>query len=180
MTNGSMSSNVGGEGDIRARILDADLVSCMVALPAQLFRSTGIPVCLWFFATDKADRSGQVLFIDARAFGYLVDRASRALTNEEIVRIGDTYHAWCGSASATAKGLTYQDVAGFCKSVSVDDIAAAGYPLTPGRYVGPPEAEEDQEPADEKVARLTKDLLAALDESARLETIVREQVQRLS
>jgi type I restriction enzyme M protein len=180
MTNGSMSSNAGGEGDIRARIIDADLVLCMVALPAQLFRSTGIPVCLWFFATDKADRSGQVLFIDARAFGYLVDRGERALTNEEIARIGETYHAWCGAASATAKGLTYQDVAGFCKSVSVDDIAAAGYPLTPGRYVGPPEAEDDQEPADEKVARLTKALLAALDESARLETIVREQVQRLS
>jgi type I restriction enzyme M protein len=179
MANGSMSSNTGGEGDIRARIVDADLVSCMVALPAQLFRSTGIPVCLWFFAMDKADRSGQVLFIDARGFGYLVDRAERALTDEEIVRIGETYHAWCGSASATAKGLIYQDVPGFCKSVSVDDIAAAGYPLTPGRYVGPPETEDDREPVDEKVTRLTKDLLVALDESARLEAVVREHLERL-
>ena len=179
MANGSMSSNTGGEGDIRARIIEADLVSCMVALPAQLFRSTGIPVCLWFFAMDKVDRSGQVLFIDAREFGYLADRTERALTSEEITRIGDTYHAWCGSESAAAKGITYQDVPGFCKSVSLDDIRAAGYPLTPGRYVGAPAAEDDGEPVDKKIARLTKDLLAALDESARLEKVVRELVERL-
>ncbi|HWF29976.1 MAG TPA: type I restriction-modification system subunit M [Mycobacterium sp.] len=207
MANGSMSSNAGGEGDIRARIVDADLVSCVVALPAQLFRSTSIPVCLWFFATDKfamdrADRSGQVLFIDARELGYLVDRAERALTNEEIVRIGDTYHAWRGSVSAEgiadgiaediaediaegiaegiAEDIAYQDVPGFCKSVSLDDIAAAGYALTPGRYVGAAAAEDDGEPVDEKVARLTKDLLVAMDESARLETVVRRHVERLS
>jgi type I restriction enzyme M protein len=186
MANGSMSSNAVGEGDIRARIVEADLVSCLVALPAQLFRSTGIPVCLWFFALDKArakkgkaDRSGQVLFIDARGLGYLVDRAERALTDEEVVRIGDTYHAWCGSGSATAKGLTYQDVPGFCKSASLDDIRTAGYALTPGRYVGAPAAEDDGEPVDEKIARLTSDLVAALDESARLDKVVREQVERL-
>jgi type I restriction enzyme M protein len=182
MANGSMSSNTGGEGDIRARIVEADLVSCVVALPAQLFRSTSIPVCLWFFAADKkgnADRSGRVLFIDARGLGYLVDRAERALTDEEVVRIGDTYHAWCGSESAVAKGLTYQDVPGFCRSASLGEIRAAGYPLTPGRYVGAAAAEDDGEPVDEKIARLTKDLLAALDESARLEKVVREQVERL-
>jgi type I restriction enzyme M protein len=182
MANGSMSSNTGGEGDIRARMIEADLVSCMVALPAQLFRSTGIPVCLWFFAMDKTagiDRSDQVLFIDARELGYLVDRAERALTNEEIVRIGDTYHAWCGSESAAAKGTTYQDVPGFCRSASLDDIRAAGYTLTPGRYVGAPAATDDGEPVDEKIARLTKDLLAALDESARLDKVVRELVERL-
>ncbi|OBK47932.1 N-6 DNA methylase [Mycobacterium sp. 1081908.1] len=179
MANGSMSSNTLGEGDIRARIVEADLVSCMVALPAQLFRSTGIPVCLWFFALDKADRAGQVLFIDARGLGYLVDRAERALTDEEIVRIGDTYHAWCGSASATAKGIAYQDVPGFCKSASLDDIRAAGYALTPGSYVGAAAADDDGEPFDAKIARLTGDLVAALDESARLEKLVREQVERL-
>jgi type I restriction enzyme M protein len=177
MANGSMSSNSAGEGDIRARIVDEDLVSCVVALPGQLFRSTSIPVCLWFFATDKADRSGQVLFVDARSLGYLVDRAERALTNEEVVRIGDTFHAWCGSVSA--KGTAYQDVPGFCKSVSLADIAAAGYPLTPGRYVGGAAAEDDEEPVDQKIARLTKDLLAAMDESARLETVVRRHVERL-
>lgn len=179
MANGSMSSNTGGEGHIRARIVEADLVSCMVALPGQLFRSTGIPVCLWFFATDKAGRSGQVLFIDARRLGHLVTRAERALTNEDVVRIGDTYHAWCASDSAVAKGLSYQDVPGFCKSASLDDIAAAGYTLTPGRYVGAPDGEDDGEPAGAKIARLTDDLLAALDESARLEKVVRDQVGRL-
>lgn len=179
MANGSMSSNTVGEGEIRARIVEADLVSCMVALPAQLFRSTPIPVCLWFFAKDKADRSGQVLFVDARGLGHLVDRAERALSDEEVVRIGDTYHAWCGSASAAAKGLTYQDVPGFCRSASLDDIRAAGYVLAPGRYVGAPADTDDGEPVGRKVARLTGDLLAALDESARLDRVVREQLERL-
>ncbi|BBZ74516.1 type I restriction-modification system subunit M [Mycobacterium paraseoulense] len=179
MANGSMSSNALGEGDIRARIVDADLVSCMVALPAQLFRSTSIPVCLWFFDTDKGERSGQVLFIDARGLGYLVNRAERALTHEEVVRIGDTYRAWRTSPSATSKGLAYEDIPGFCGSVSLDDVAAAGYTLTPGRYVGAPAAEDDGEPAEEKIARLSGDLLTALDESARLEGVVRQHLERL-
>jgi type I restriction enzyme M protein len=183
MANGSMSSNLNEEKNIRARIVEADVVSCMVALPAQLFRSTGIPVCVWFFALNKAadknDRSGQVLFIDARELGYLVDRAERVLTDEEIVRIGDTYHAWRGSRSAVAKGATYEDVRGFCKSVTLTDIRAAGYALTPGRYVDAPAAEDDGEPIADKVQRLTKELLGALDESARLDGVVREQVERL-
>ena len=112
-------------------------------------------------------------------FGYLVDRTERALTSEEVTRIGDAYHAWCGSPSAAAKGISYQDVPGFCKSVSLEDIRAAGYALTPGRYVGAPAAQDDGEPVDDKIARLTKDLLAALDESARLEQVVREHVERL-
>ncbi|OBB98463.1 type I restriction-modification system subunit M [Mycobacterium sp. 852002-40037_SCH5390672] len=179
MANGSMSSNVLGEGDLRARIVDADLVSCMVALPAQLFRSTGIPVCLWFFASGKAHRSGQVLFIDARGLGYLVDRAERALTRDDIVRIADTYHAWSGAASALAKGIAYHDVPGFCKSVPLDDIRAAGYPLTPGRYVDAPPPRDDGEPVGDKIARLTTDLLAALDESVRADNVVRQQVEWL-
>jgi type I restriction enzyme M protein len=186
MANGSMSSNSNGEGDIRAQIVEADLVSCMVALPTQLFRSTGIPVCLWFFAKDKTagkqgsiDRSGQVLFIDARELGYMVDRAERALSDEEIVRIGDAYHAWRGSKSAAAKGVTYDDVPGFCKSATLAEIKAADYTLTPGRYVGAPELEDDGEPIDEKIARLSEELLAAFDESARLEKVVREQLERI-
>lgn len=173
MTNGSMSSNAGGEGAIRARIVDADLVSCLVALPTQLFRSTGIPVCLWFFAREKGHRRGQVLFIDARSFGYLVDRAERELTAEEIARIGDTYHAW------RAKRSEYQDIPGFCKSATLDHIRAAGHVLTPGRYIDAPALQRDAEPLDGKIARLATDLLTALDESARLDGVVREEVERL-
>jgi type I restriction enzyme M protein len=186
MANGSMSSNSNGEGDIRAQIVEADLVSCMIALPTQLFRSTGIPVCLWFFAKDKTagkrgsvDRSGQVLFIDARELGYMIDRAERALTNEEIVRIGDTFHAWRGSKSAASKDLSYEDVPGFCKSATLDEIKAADYALTPGRYVGAADIEDDGEPIDEKIARLTKELLEAFDESARLAKVVHQQLERI-
>ena len=187
LANGSMSSNSNGEADIRAQIVEADLVSCMIALPTQLFRSTGIPVCLWFFAKDKAagrqgsiDRSGQVLFIDARGCGYMVDRAERALSNDDIVRIGDAYHAWRGSASAAAKGIAYENVPGFCRSATLAEIKAADYSLTPGRYVGTAEAEDDGEPIDAKIARLKTELLAAFDESARLEKVVRQQLERLN
>ncbi|WP_006246060.1 type I restriction-modification system subunit M [Mycolicibacterium tusciae] len=186
MANGSMSSNSNGEGQIRGQIVEADLVSCMIALPTQLFRSTGIPVCVWFFAKDKTagkhgsvDRSGQVLFIDARDLGYMVDRAERALTNEDVVKIGDTFHAWRGSKSAEAKGLVYEDVPGFCKSSTLAEIKAADYALTPGRYVGAAAVEDDAEPIDEKIARLKVELLAAFDESARLEKVVREQLERI-
>jgi len=186
MANGSMSSNSNGEGEIRAQIVEADLVSCMIALPTQLFRSTGIPVCVWFFAKDKTagkqgsiDRSAQVLFIDAREMGYMVDRAERALSDEDIVKIGDTYHAWRGSDSAAAKGIVYEDVPGFCKSATLAEIKAADYALTPGRYVGAASVEDDGEPIEEKIARLKTELLAAFDESARLEKVVREQLERI-
>ena len=186
LANGSMSSNSNGEGEIRAEIVEADLVSCMIALPTQLFRSTGIPVCLWFFAKDKTkgpqgsiDRSRQVLFIDAREMGYMVDRAERSLSNDDVVKIGDTFHAWRGSKSAAAKGVEYEDIPGFCKSVTIDDIKDAGYALTPGRYVGAAELEDDGEPVDEKVARLKTELFAALDESSRLEKVLREQLERV-
>ncbi|SDH14370.1 type I restriction enzyme M protein [Klenkia brasiliensis] len=179
MANGSMSSQSNGEGDIRAAIVEADLVSCMVALPTQLFRSTGIPVCLWFFARDKGARAGEVLFIDARELGVMVDRAERALTDEEVVRIGDTFHAWRGSQSAVAKGLSYEDVPGFCRSVPLAEIKEADYALTPGRYVGAAAVEDDGEPLDAKIDRLRGELLAAFDESNRLEQLVRTQLERL-
>lgn len=187
MANGSMSSNSGGEGDIRAQLVEADLVSCMVALPTQLFRSTGIPVCVWFFAKDKSkgkggnvDRSGEVLFIDARALGYMVDRAERALSDEDIARIANTFHAWRGTTSAQEAGLAYEDVPGFCKSVALGDIKASDYALTPGRYVGAAEAEDDGELIEDKIERLTKELFAQFDESARLDAEVRHQLGRLA
>jgi type I restriction enzyme M protein len=187
MANGSMSSNSGGEGDIRAQLVEADLVSCMVALPTQLFRSTGIPVCVWFFAKDKSagergsvDRRGQVLFIDARNLGYMVDRADRALSDEDIARIANAYHAWRGKPSAVEAGLTYEDEPGFCRSATLAEIKAADYALTPGRYVGASEVEDEGEPIEEKIARLKKELFEQFEESERLAQVVREQLGRVS
>ena len=186
MANGSMSTNSGGEGDIRAQIVEADVVACMVALPTQLFRSTGIPVCVWFFAKDKApgprgsvDRTGQVLFIDARNLGHMVDRAERALSDEDIAKIAGTFHAWRGTPSAAKAGLTYDDEAGFCKSATLAEIKAADYALTPGRYVGAADVEDDGEALDAKIERLSAELLQQFDNSARLESVVREQLGRV-
>ena len=185
MANGSMSSNSGGEGKIRAEIVEADLVSCMVALPGQLFRSTAIPVCVWFFAKDKAagkngsiDRTGQVLFIDARNLGHMVDRAERALSDDDIARIADTFHAWRGTESAP--DAAYENMPGFSHSATLAEIKDAAYAITPGRYVGSPEAEDDGEPIEQKLERLTAAVLAQMDESDRLAKVVREQLGRVS
>lgn len=192
MANGSMSTNSGGEGQIRARIVEADLVSAMVALPTQLFRSTGIPVCLWIFAKDKkwtTDRSGQVLFIDARNLGHMVDRAERALSDDDIAQIADTYRAWRGESTVPEEGaerpsrraaVTYENAPGFCYSATLAEIKDADYALTPGRYVGTAAPEDDGIDLDEKIKLLTSGLVAMLDESARLDAVVREQLGRLS
>jgi type I restriction enzyme M protein len=180
MANGSMSSNSSGEGEIRAQLVEADLVACMVALPTQLFRSTGIPVCVWFFAKAKGERAGKVLFIDARNLGHMVDRAERALSEEDVAKIAGTYHAWLGSASAVSAGLSYENEAGFCYSATLAEVKEAGYALTPGRYVGVPEVEDDGVPIEEKIEKLTGELFAQFEESARLEKIVREQLGRLA
>ena len=156
LANGSMSSNQSGEGDIRRAIVEADLVDCMVAMPGQLFYSTQIPVCLWFIARSKKngrfrDRRGQTLFIDARKLGTMIDRVHRELTDEDIQRLADTYHAWRGDKDCKKK---YKDVPGFCKSAKIEEIEQHGYVLTPGRYVGAEEVEEDDEPFGEKMQRL--------------------------
>ena len=132
-----MSSNQSGEGEIRKAMVEADLVDCMVALPGQLFYSTQIPACLWFLARDRKngkfrDRRGQVLFIDARKLGRMVDRTHRELTEEDITRIASTYHAWRREKDAGE----YEDVAGFCKSAPLEEVRKHGHVLTPGRYVG--------------------------------------------
>lgn len=178
MANGSMSSNSGGEGKIRAEIVEADLVSCMVALPTQLFRSTGIPVCVWFFAKDKGARAGEVLFIDARNLGHMVDRAERALSDEDIAKIAGTFHAWRGVESDAALD-EYADVPGFSYSATLAEIKAADYALTPGRYVGAAEAEDDGEPIEEKLGRLRAELATQFAESARLAEVVSEQLGRV-
>lgn len=185
MANGTMTSNSSGEGDIRKAMVEDDIVSCVIALPAQLFRGTQIPVCVWFFAKDKKagskgtiDRTNQVLFIDARELGHMIDRTERTFSDEDIQKIADTFRLWRGRTSAP-KDEAYEDIAGFCKSASLDDIRDADFAMTPGRYVGFAEAEEDDEPIDEKIARLTGELTAALDDAAHLDKVVREQLGRL-
>jgi type I restriction enzyme M protein len=180
LANGSMSSNQSGEGEIRQAIVEADLVDCMVALPGQLFYSTQIPVCLWFLARDKRnhrfrDRRGNVLFIDARKLGRLIDRVHRDLTDEDIQKIAGTYHAWRGDKGAGK----YKDVAGFCMSAKVEEIRAHGHVLTPGRYVGAEEAEDDGEPFEQKMKRLTEKLEEQFAESAKLERAVRQNLKGL-
>ncbi|MFA1551957.1 type I restriction-modification system subunit M [Actinomadura chokoriensis] len=186
MANGSMSSKQSGEGEIRNELINADLIACMVALPPQLFRTTGIPACLWFFAKDKTsrgghtDRQGQVLFIDARAMGTLIDRTERVFTEEEIKKISDTFHAWRNTKSAREAGLSYKDEPGFNYSATLEEIQSHDGILTPGRYVGATEAKDtDIEPLAQKINRLTKDLANHFDEASRLETVIRQQLERL-
>ncbi|TQL47159.1 type I restriction enzyme M protein [Homoserinimonas aerilata] len=187
MANGSMSSNSGGEGQIRAQLVEADLVSCMVALPTQLFRSTAIPVCTWFFAKDKTagaggsiDRTGQVLFIDARNLGHMVDRAERAFSDDDIAKIANTFRAWRGTKSATDAGLSYADEAGFSYSATLAEVQAADYALTPGRYVGTADVAGDGEDVRLKIERLSAELLTQFDESERTARLVQEQLGRVN
>ncbi len=180
LANGSMSSNQSGEGEIRKNIIEADLVDCMVAMPGQLFYSTQIPVCLWFLARDRKngrfkDRRGKVLFIDARKLGTLIDRVHRELSPDEIRKIASTYHAWRGDKGSSK----YQDITGFCKSTTHDEIRAHGHVLTPGRYVGTEEVEDDGEPFDEKMKRLSKTLTEQFAEGAKLEKAIRENLKVL-
>jgi len=176
LANASTSARQSGEGAIRAGIVEADLVACLIALPTQLFRSTSIPACLWFLAADKDARRGQVLFIDARAMGTLIARTERHLSDCDIVTLSATYHAWRGTS---ADGASYADIPGFCYSATLAEIRENEHVLTPGRYVGAPVPAPDAEPHDEKIGRLKKELLAALDESARLEQVVRAQLDGL-
>jgi len=177
LANGSMSSNQSGEGEIRRNIIESDLVDCMIALPGQLFYSTQIPACLWFVTRDKKnhrfrDREGQTLFIDARKMGTLIDRVHRDLTDEDIAKIAWTYHAWRGEERAG----TYEDVPGFCKSASLEEIRKNGYVLTPGRYVGAEDVEDDGEPFEEKMKRLSRKLGEQFKESERLEREIQKNL----
>jgi len=182
MANGSMSSQSSGEGEIRKAIVQADVVDCMIALPGQLFYGSMIPAALWFLARDKSngkfrDRRGQILFIDARKMGHLVDRRHRELSDEEIAKIATTYHAWRGEKDAG----DYADVAGFCTSATLKEVESHGFVLTPGRYVGTAEEMEadDGEPFPDKMARLTKELEERFAESAKLEATIRANLRAL-
>jgi type I restriction enzyme M protein len=195
LANGSMSSNQSGEGEIRKAIIEADLVDCMVALPGQLFYSTQIPVCLWFIARDKRngrfrDRRGETLFIDARKLGTLIDRVHRELTGydddgnlipgSDIDRIASTYHAWRGDDGRGAATLRpYEDVPGFCKAATLDEIRQHNYILTPGRYVGAAEVEEDDEPFEEKMERLTAALREQMEQATRLDQTISANMEEI-
>jgi type I restriction enzyme M protein len=180
LANGSMSSNQSGEGEIRKALVEADLVDCMIAMPGQLFYTTPIPVCLWFLARNKKngkfrDRRGETLFVDARKLGVLTDRIHRELTTDEIARIAKTYHAWRGEKDAGK----YKDTAGFCKSATTEEIATHGHVLTPGRYVGAEEQEDDGEDFDAKMKRLTATLQEQFKESAKLEKAILSNLRGL-
>ena len=184
LANGSMSSMQSGEGVIRQRLVEADLVDCMVALPSQLFYATGIPVCLWFLSKDRAgqvapdgtahrDRRGEVLFIDARQLGRMETRVHRVLDEADVRKVAGAYHAW-----RNADG-DYRDEPGFCKSATAEEVARHDFVLTPGRYVGIAEAEDDGEPFEEKMERLTSELREQMDEAAELDRRIEDALEGL-
>lgn len=180
LSNGAMSSNNSGEGEIRKRIVQDDLIDCMVALPGQLFYNTMIPACLWFVTRDKGNhghrnRKGEILFIDARNLGVMVDRRHKELTNEDIKKITDAYHAWRGEKNARK----YEDVSGFCKSTELKDIEKNDFILTPGRYVGTELVEKDAEPFDDKMEKLTGELSKQFEESKKLEAEIKQNLTKI-
>ena len=175
LANGAMSSNQSGEGEIRRNLIEADLVDCMVALPGQLFYSTQIPACLWFLARDRRlrDRRGEVLFVDARELGSMVDRTHRELTTEDIARIAATYHHWRSQADG------YEDQPGFCRSAPLEEIRRHDHVLTPGRYVGAAPVDDDGEPFADKMQRLVAELHEQQAEGARLDTSIARNLDAL-
>jgi type I restriction enzyme M protein len=187
LANGSMSTNTSGEGEIRKKIIEQDLVDCMIALPGQLFYTTQIPVCLWFISKNKKavdasgdfakrrNRQGETLFIDAREMGSMVSRVTKELTNDDIAHISCTYHAWRGED----KDGAYEDVAGYCKSASLDDIRANDYSLTPGRYVGAADIVDDGIPFETKMSELSQNLFKQMAEGGELDKAILQNLKGL-
>ena len=180
LANGSMSSNQSGEGQIREAMVRGDVVEVMVALPGQLFLNTQIPVCLWFLTNDKTqrgrDRRGETLFIDARQMGTMKTRVERVLTDGDIAKIGNTVHAWRGDGEVSD---AYENVAGFCYNAKLEEIDKNGFVLTPGRYVGAADVEDDGEAFDEKMKRLTGLLKQQQEEGAKLDRQIAANLRRL-
>jgi type I restriction enzyme M protein len=180
LANGSMSSNQSGEGDIRRSMVEADVVECMVALPPQLFLNTPIPACLWFLTRDKTahgrNRKGEFLFIDARKMGQMETRVHRILPDIDVAKIAETTYRWRQSGELPG---AYEDVAGFCRSVKLEDIREHGYVLTPGRYVGAEDVEDDDEVFAEKMERLTSLLSEQMANGAELDAVIREKLGAL-
>ena len=195
LANGSMSTSTKGEGDIRQKIIENDLVDCMIALPGQLFYTTQIPVCLWFLtkskkarkvkgrsASNQRARTGETLFIDARNHGSMMDRTHKELTEADIAEIVDTYHNWRSDKykpDAQASESVYEDKPGFCKSSTIEDIAANDYVLTPGRYVGAAPLEDDGIPFETKMTDLTTTLYQQMDEAKKLDKSIQKNLEAL-
>ncbi|MFD2179315.1 type I restriction-modification system subunit M [Veronia pacifica] len=195
LANGSMSSNTSGEGEIRQKLIEDDRVECMIALPSQLFYTTQIPVCLWFMTKNKQanpkysyrDRTDETLFIDAREMGTMISRVHKELTVDDIAKIADTYHAWRSDDSELkrrieSKEITvekYEDIAGFCKVASLDEIKANDFVLTPGRYVGAAELEDDGIPFETKMTELTQTLYRQMDEANELDLAIHANMEAL-
>ena len=172
LAKGSLTSKTGGEGDIRRALIDKGLIACIVNLPAKLFLNTQIPACLWFVTRNRQKRAGEILFIDARNMGRLINRRTRELTEEDIHTIADTYHHWRDESK------DYADVPGFCASVPVSRVAELDYVLTPGRYVGLPEEEDDFNFA-ERFTALRAELEAQLKEEERLNKVILENLSKI-
>ena len=173
LANGSMSSQSSGEGEIRKKLLEADMVDAIVTLPSQLFFNTGIPACLWFVSRDRTNRSGKTLFVDGRNLGKMINRRNRELTEEDIARVAKAYHDF------KAQNGEYQDVAGFSKVATLEEIKEHDYVLTPGRYVGSEEVEEDDEVFAEKMERLTAELNEQFAKSHELEAKIKENLAKV-
>lgn len=195
LANGSMSSNTSGEGEIRAKLVKDDRIECMIALPGQLFFTTQIPVCLWFMSKNKGanskfgyrDRSGETLFIDAREMGTMVSRVNKELTFDDIAKIADTFYAWRSDKAEIQRRLDaqeisveqYEDQAGFCKIATIEEIEANDFVLTPGRYVGAADIEDDGIPFEVKMSELSQTLYRQLDEAEALDKAIRANMEAL-
>ena len=196
LANGSMNSNTGGEGEIRKNMIEAGLVDCMVALPAQLFYNTMIPACLWFLAKNRTNhkfrnRSNEILFIDARKLGTMINRRNKMLTDgtdeneNDIKQITDTYHKWRNAVGesvgaslvASLVGAQYEDIPGFCKVATLDEVRQNNYVLMPGRYVGTEEEEIDLIRFDEKMKTLTDKLTEQFAQGEKLQKTIRENLK---
>ena len=173
LANGSLSSNTSNEGNIRKNMLNGDIVECIVSMPGQLFYSTGIPVCLWILRKGKTEiTTNKVLFIDARNLGHMIDRKVRELSEDDIKKIADTYHTWRNDEE-------YENVQGFCKSATIGEIEENDYILTPGRYVGIEEVEDDGIPFEEKMTQLTTELYGLFEESHKLENEICKKLEAI-